>query len=200
MFYERFVGLCRTKNIAPSAAAIEMGFSKSTVSAWKKNSTTPDREILAKIARYFNVSIDYLVGKTDLKKPKGVKIPVLGCVPAGIPIEAIEDIIDYEEITQEMATTGEFFALKIKGDSMEPRICDGDVVIVRRQPDVDSGQIAIVMVNGCNATCKRVMKYENGISLIPNNPAYEPRFYTNAEIQSLPITIIGKVEELRGKF
>ena len=94
---------------------------------------------------------------------KGIKIPVLGRVPAGVPIEAVEDIIDYEEIPVEMAKDGEFFGLQIKGDSMEPRICEGDVVIVRKQDDAESGDLVIAMINGDEATCKRLMKYSDGI-------------------------------------
>ncbi|MEN6595721.1 MAG: XRE family transcriptional regulator [Clostridiaceae bacterium] len=134
------------------------------------------------------------------RKPIGVKVPVLGCVPAGIPLEAIECIIDYEEIPVEMARTGEFFGLQVKGDSMAPRILDGDVVIVRRQPTVESGDVAIIMVNGDDATCKRIMYHENGLSLVSNNPTFQPRYFTAQEVERLPIQVIGKVVELRGKF
>lgn len=100
-----------------------------------------------------------------------------------------------------MAETGDFFALKIKGDSMEPRITEGDVVIVREQSDVDSGDIAIVLVNGDEGTVKKLMKYENGsIALVASNPAYQPMLFTPKQIESLPIMVIGKVVELRGKF
>lgn len=131
---------------------------------------------------------------------RGVKIPVLGSVAAGIPIEAVEDVLDYEEITPELATTGEFFALKIKGHSMEPRIMDGDVVVVRCQDDVDSGDVAVVLVNGDEATVKKVKKQDSGISLVPNNPSYDILFYTRSEVAQLPVRILGKVVELRGKL
>ena len=133
-------------------------------------------------------------------KRTGIKINVLGQVAAGIPIEAIEDIIDTEEITEEMARTGNFFGLKIRGDSMEPRMCEGDVVIVRQQDDAESGDIVIATVNGDAATCKRLRKYRDGIELISNNPSYEPMFFSNEEIENKPVKIIGKVVELRGKF
>ena len=129
-----------------------------------------------------------------------MRIPVLGRVAAGIPIEAVEDILDYEEISADMASKGDYFALQIQGNSMEPRICQNDVVIVRCQPSVESGEIAVVLVNGENATCKKIIKQPNGISLVSLNPAYPPMFYTNEEITSLPVTILGKMVELRGKF
>lgn len=134
------------------------------------------------------------------KKSHSVRIPVLGDVAAGIPIEAIEDIIDYEDIPEEIAASGEYFGLRIKGDSMEPRICEDDVVIVRKQEDADSGDIVIACVNGDSATCKKLYKYDNYITLVSLNNNYQPMIFTNEQIKETPITIIGKVVELRGKF
>ena len=96
--------------------------------------------------------------------------------------------------------SGRYFGLRIKGDSMQPRMVDGDVVIVRCQPDAESGDVVIVQVNGDEATCKRLSKHPSGISLISFNPAYEPFTYTNEQIESLPVTIIGKVVENRQKY
>lgn len=185
-----------------------LGISKSTISLYEHDKSTPDDAIKKKICSYFDVSFDWLMGITTSRTtiyPKrtgrGVPIPVLGRVVAGIPLEAVEEILDYEEITPELATTGDFFALKIRGHSMEPRMLDGDVVIVRRQDDVDSGDVAIVLVNGNEATVKRIKKQEDGITLIATNTCvYEPHFYSNKEIQSLPVQILGKVVELRGKL
>ena len=155
---------------------------------------------LEKIAKYLNTSIDYLMGWDDEQSPQGIQIPVLGTVPAGIPISAVEDILDYEEIPKSWENQGEFFGLKIKGDSMYPTLENGDVVIVRKQSTADNGDTVIVMVNGDDATCKRYERSDTGIMLIPNNNAYAPAFYTNEEIETLPLTIIGKVVELRRKF
>ncbi|WP_302421040.1 LexA family transcriptional regulator [uncultured Megasphaera sp.] len=185
-----------------------LGISKSTISLYEHDKSTPDDAIKKKICSYFDVSFDWLMGITTSRTtiyPKrtgrGVPIPVLGRVVAGIPLEAVEEILDYEEITPELAATGDFFALKIRGHSMEPRMLDGDVVIVRRQDDVDSGDVAIVLVNGNEATVKRIKKQEDGITLIATNTCvYEPHFYSNKEIQSLPVQILGKVVELRGKL
>lgn len=161
-----------------------------------------DDELLA-IAKCLNVSTDTLLGNVVVGngESKGVQIPVLGRVIAGIPIDAIQEVIGYEEIPKEMAATGEFFALKVKGRSMEPRILEGDVVIVRKQDDVESGDIAIVLINGNDATVKRVKKQKDGITLIANNiSVYEPHYYSNGEITQLPVRILGKVVELRGKL
>ena len=190
---------------------------------WETGQRLPSVEKYEEIADYFNVDMDFLYGRTSIKrktlfdesgseyvnsklvtnitrKNQGVIINVLGRVAAGIPIEAVEEIIDTEEISAEMARTGEFFGLRIHGDSMEPRMCEGDVVIVRKQDDAESGEIVIATVNGSDATCKRLRKYRDGIELISNNPAYSPMFYSNKEIENKPVRIIGKVVELRGKF
>ena len=173
--------------------------SESTVRMWELGKSEPDLEMLKKIANFFNVSVDYLLNDGLITK-RGVKIPVFGNVAAGIPIDAITDIEDYEEITEELAASGEYVALKIKGDSMEPKMSQGDVVIVRVQPTIESGEIAIVIINGDNATCKKVKKTEEGVMLISLNSAYEPMFYSNKQIEELPIRIFGKVVELRAKF
>jgi len=125
---------------------------------------------------------------------------VLGVVPAGIPLEAIEEIIDYEEIPEEMANLGEYFGLVIKGDSMLPKLLHNDVIIVKKQSDCDSGGIAVVIIGGENATVKQIKKDQNGITLVPLNTKYQPDFYSNQDIKKRPVTIIGKAVELRRKF
>lgn len=158
-----------------------------------------DDEAVA-LADFFHVTTDYLLkGVTaQPRDKKGVRIPVLGRVVAGIPIEAVEEILDYEEITPELAATGEFFALQVKGDSMLPKLEEGDVVIVKKQEDVETGDIAIVLVNGDEATIKQVKKVNGGIMLYGFNPdVYEPHFYSNQQIQELPVRILGKVIESR---
>lgn len=174
-----------------------MGVTQATLSGWENEKFEIDTASLKKIADYFNVSVDYLLGRETQKNKKGVLIPVLGRVVAGIPIDEIEEILDYEEITQEMANSGEFFALKIKGDSMMPRMQENDVVIVKKQAQVDNG---IVLINGNEATCKKVQYNEKGVSLISYNSSYAPMFYTKEECLTLPVAVIGKVVELRAKF
>ena len=144
-----------------------------------------------------DVSID---DKQPDDRPIARRIPVLGRVAAGVPLEAITDIDDWEEIPEKLAETDEYFALTIHGDSMEPKMNEGDVVIVRRQPDVESGDIAIVRVNGYDATCKKVVKQDGGILLVGLNPSFTPIFYSKEDIESLPVQIDGKVVELRAKF
>lgn len=181
-----------------------IGVIPSTFNTWCQGIALPRMGKVQALSDYFGINksdlIDdksALIGKTP---SKGFTVNVLGRVAAGIPIEAITDIIDTEEISQELAKTGEFFGLQIHGDSMEPRMYEGDVVIVRQQEDAESGDIVIAMVNGYDATCKRLMKYVGGISLISLNSKYDPMMFTNQEIEEKPVRIIGKVVELRGKF
>lgn len=155
---------------------------------------------LEKIAKYLNTSIEYLMGWEEEQKPQGIKIPVLGTVAAGIPISAIEDILDYEEIPQTWKNQGEFFGLRIKGDSMKPDINDGDTVIVKQQTTANNGDVIIALVNGDDATCKKFEKLDNGIILISNNSEYSPMYFSNEEVITKPVVIIGKVVELRRKF
>lgn len=151
-------------------------------------------------SEYFNGPMYVPSEQNEFNSSNSVTINVLGRVAAGIPIEAVEDIIDTEEITEELAKTGEFFGLQIHGDSMEPKISDGDIVIVKHQDDAESGDIIIATVNGNEATCKRLRKYRDGIELISSNPAYAPMFFSNQDIIDKPIRILGKVIELRAKF
>lgn len=141
----------------------------------------------------------------QVKEIEKNKIPpavvlIYGTIPAGIPMECIEDVIDTEEIDADMLKGGkEYFGLRIKGNSMYPEYLDKDTIILEKVDDVESGSDAVVMVNGNDGTFKRVFKNENGIILQPLNPAFQPMIYTNEQIATLPVKVIGKVVELRRK-
>ena len=129
------------------------------------------------------------------------KIPVLGRVVAGLPIGAVQEMIGFINIDEDMILEGEHFGLIIRGDSMEPRMRNGDIVVVRKQDDADSEDIVVVLVNSDDAVCKRLKKYPDGsIALMSINPAYEPMFFTAEEVKNLPVNIIGKVREIRSKL
>ena len=179
-----------------------LGVKYTTFTDWVKGNSYPRIDKIELMANYFGITKAELVEDHNMlsKNTNSRSINVLGRVAAGVPINAITDIIDTEEITEELARTGEFFGLKIKGDSMEPRIYDGDVVIVKQQADAESGDIVIAMVNGDDATCKRLIKYASSIALVSLNSKYEPMMFTSEEIISKPVRIIGKVVELRGKL
>ena len=203
--YERFKKLLDDNNVKASEIAKTTGIPPSTFSDWKVGRSRPKLDKIKKIADYFGVSYLWLSGDTDDVQSKethnkAIKIPILGTVIAGIPISAIEEIIGWEEISPKLASQGEYFALVIKGDSMSPTMDAGDVVIVRKQQEVNSGDIAIVCINGDEATCKKIIKHKDGISLVSLNSKYEPMYYDKNDIADKPIHIIGKVVELRRRF
>lgn len=203
LLVNRIKELRNVKQIKQIDLCKKLGVTQGALSSWENEKYEPDINSLKKLSEFFNVSIDYLLGRSDTSSTHdshGIRIPVLGKIVAGIPIEAVEEILDYEEITPELASSGEYFALRIKGNSMEPKISEGDVIIVRKQDYADNGDTAIVLVNGDEATVKKIRKSPDGISLIPNNPSYDIIFYSNKEIEDLPVRIIGKVIELRAKF
>lgn len=202
--------LRKKNNWSQDFLAEKLGYkSYTTIQKWETGISEPPLKKVNDLAELFRVDINDLancdleasMNDKEEKISKGISIPILNTVVAGMPIDAYEDILGYEEISRELASTGEFFALKIKGDSMLPVLQENDIVIVRQQSDVESGDIAIVLINGDSATVKKVMKQESGITLIAFNPAvYEPHFYSNDEIESLPVTIAGKVVEMKRSF
>ncbi len=210
----------KDKDLSMDAFAERSGISKAYISLLEKNkhpktgkAITPSIQCIKQAADGMNMDFNTLFSMIDSdvtlqlpkgskkKKLEGVRIPVLGYVRAGVPINTIEEVIDYEEIHPDLAASGDYFALQVKGDSMEPKFSEGDVVIVREQPDVESGEIAIVLINGDEGTVKKLVKYDNGsIALIASNPAYTPMIFTPEQVEELPVRVVGKVVELRAKF
>lgn len=202
--------------------AEKVGVSEGTVSRWESGEIeNMRRNVIVSLAKALKLTPAVLMGWNDpepssitytlppshgedsvmVPVPGGYRIPVLGKVVAGVPINAVTDISGFEEIPEQMGRAGEFFALEIKGRSMEPTLHEGDVVIVRQQPEVENGEIAIVLINGDEATVKEVKESPEGLTLIGHNVAiYTPHFYNRKEIEALPVQILGKVVELRRKF
>ena len=188
-------------------------FSKSHLSQYVNGKSNPDNEKIFLLSKIFGVTEAWLLGynvpryerleETKINAsltPQSLKIPVLGTVAAGIPISAVEDILDYEEIPLTWQNQGEFFGLRIKGDSMKPDINNGDIVIVKQQSTAYNGDVVIALVNGDDVTCKKFEKLDNGIMLISNNSEYSPMYFSNEEVITKPVVIIGRVVELRRKF
>ena len=188
-------------------------FSKSHLSQYVNGKSNPDNEKIFLLSKVFGVTEAWLLGydvhryerieETKINAsltPQSLKIPVLGTVAAGIPISAVEDILDYEEIPLTWQNQGEFFGLRIKGDSMKPDINNGDIVIVKQQSTAYNGDVVIALVNGDDVTCKKFEKLDNGIMLISNNSEYSPMYFSNEEVITKPVVIIGRVVELRRKF
>lgn len=185
------------QNMMQKDLAKRSGLSPNAITEYIRCRSYPSPSAMQRMADALGVLMSDL---RESKNGRRTLIPVLGSVPAGIPIEAVEDIIDYEEISKEMAKSGEHFALRIRGDSMEPKFSEGDVVIVRKQEQVDNGQVAVVMINGDDATVKKFYKTDSGVMLVGNNPSFVPLTYTPEQVEQLPVRVIGRVVELRAKF
>ena len=188
--------------------AKQIKISKSSVNMYERNEREPGLDTLERIADYFNVDMDFLLGMSDYQNkhqwlasvssesgipaniipmPTMNKIPLIGSIACGAPILAEEHIDDYVDIPNHINAN---FALTCKGDSMiNARIFDGDIVYIRQQDTVDNGQIAAVLIDG-EATLKRVRLFEDHISLEPENPQYRPLVYWGEEMNS--VRILGK--------
>lgn len=198
-FAQALKNLRKRKYLTQGEVAKQLNITSSAYSNYEQGTRVPDILTLKKLSIIFGVSLDVLLGDKPLSETKGIRIPVLGVIPAGTPIEAIEDVLGYEEISEDLARRGEYFALKVEGDSMLPTIKNGDIVIIKQQSDADSGQICVVMINGYDATLKEIKKEPNGIWVLPHNPNcdFKPSFYSKEDILRLPIRIIGVAIEIR---
>lgn len=186
------------------------GLDKTLINKYLAGVMKAKQDKLTILAEALNVNEVWLMGY-DVPMYKNLKIDssnssssavvlIYGTIPAGVPIECIEDIIDTEEIPADMLRGNkQYFGLKIKGDSMYPDYLDGDTIILEKVDDCENGDECVVMVNGSDGTFKKVLKNETGIILQPLNPNYQPMFYSNEQIEKLPVRVIGKVVELRRK-
>lgn len=181
----------------------------STISQYETGKREPSFDTISKLASYFNVSVDYLIGRVDNNIQPAqldrdvIQIKIYGKIPAGTPIEMIDEsyIEEYEEVPKSWTRGNkEFFGLKIQGNSMNPEFRDGDIVIFQKSEVCSSGSYCAVSINCTECTFKKVIKKESGLTLMPLNPDYEPMFFTNKEIEELPITILGIVKEVRRSY
>lgn len=200
--YNTIVMLCNKRGINVTEMCRASGVNRSSLGDIKQGrKKTLSASNLSKIADYFGVTIEFLLGKTTSVETNGkISVPVYGRIAAGFPSDMVADIEDYEEISAEMAKNGEYFCLRIHGDSMSPLFVEGDVIVIRKQETCEDNDICAVAVNGEYATCKRVLRVQKGILLVAENEAYEPMFFSNKQIENLPVAILGKVVELRRKF
>ena len=197
-------------NMTQDELGAKITATKSMISLWENGRRKVDTVNLQRIANAFNVTTDYLLGRDPIPNDSkseinyaipltgGVRIPVLGSIVAGIPNTAVADYDEWIEISQSLAMRGDYFALRIKGDSMEPTLFDSDIVVIRQQPDVEDGEIAAVSIAGNEATIKRIYHRSDGIDIVGDNVRAFPRmFYSNHDIATLPVRIMGKAIEVR---
>lgn len=203
---ERILGLMKNRDMSYGELSNLTGIPKSALQRYATGQTEKiPLNRIEDIARALRTTPEFLLGwdvnVIPISLPKNiVRIPILGSIPAGMPVEAVQDIIGWEEIPEEW-THGErqYFGLKVKGDSMFPEYLEGDTVIIRKQPCCDPGDDCAVMVNDKEATLKRVQIYEDGMELEAVNPMYGKKFFTDEEVMNLPVNILGVVVELRRK-
>lgn len=193
---------CEQKGVKPTVACKESGAGKDLINQIERRGSMPSVEKVKMLADYLGITTSDLLGETQGNSPTGIRVPVLGTIPAGIPLEAIEDILDWEEIPAAWGSGDrQYFGLRVRGDSMYPRYLEGDTVILRKETTCESGDDCAVLVNGDAATLKQVIiRGDGSLELRPTNPAYPPRIYSPAEIESFPVQIIGVVVELRRKI
>ena len=197
MFWDNFCALCRVTGKTPSEVVRELNIAAGSVTKWKPG-TLPSKRSLQKLADYFSVEPEMLFSPRA-----SVRIAVRGDVAAGQPIEALTNIEEYEEIPASWLLTGDYAALRIHGDSMQPRMMAGDVVIVRVQPTAENGDIVVVLLDEdgeARATCKRFSRDANGVTLSSFNPDYAPMHLSNEQLKKTPLRMFGRVVELRAKF
>lgn len=181
----------------------------------------PSIETLKLLANAMNMDLDFLLKqldseqqiylneeeykkqfeKTDVLGNPVVSIPLLGSVKAGYDYLAQENWIGTVDVETSLVGNGkDFFALKVKGDSMAPVFLEEDIVIVKKQNDCENNEFAIVIINGDEGTLKKIKKTDNGIILQPLNPAYGPVMYTKEEMETIPVLIAGIVKQLKREF
>lgn len=174
---------------------------KSTIAMYENETRKPSLEVLIKLSEIFNCSIDYILCKTDIRNAvvNIARIPILGTVKAGYDWLAEENVVDYITLKEAMPNINEYYALRVIGDSMLPLLSEGDLVIVHDQDDVESGQTAVVLINGEEATVKKVVKTSEGIELHSMNPYYPVKKFTYEDMKNIPVKIIGRVKEAKIK-
>lgn len=189
-------------NVDRTSLCYDLGIKYTTLADWLNAKTYPRIDKIEMLANYFDISKADLVEDSTVADSDDVLIPVYGRVAAGEPIDANQDnIIGYEKISKDLARRGQFYALIIKGDSMYPDIQEGDIIIVRAQPDAENKQIVVATVNGDDATCKKLYKLPGGgIQLHSINPTYEPFTFTEGDVSSIPVRILGVVMEMRRRY
>lgn len=193
------------RNLSQEEVAEELETSAVNISRYENGDRKTNQDILFKLSQLFGVSINDFFPPVDNAKyidliSNTIKIPVLGFIKAGVPIEAQEDIIDYVDIPAIWTKGGkDFYALKISGDSMTPKYNEGDIVIFEQTKDYEAGRNrdCAVMVNCTECTFKKVFIDEHGITLQPYNMNYEPMRFTKEQAMQLPITVVGIAKEKR---
>ena len=204
MFGKRLKELRSAKKLSQGAIASYLNISQQAVGKWEKGLSAPDPDTIKTLADYFDVSKDYLLGHSDLRNHAiktrsimaGCEVPIIGTVRAGYGALAFEE--HYGSAAADVKNPANYFYLIVRGDSMEPKISEGDLALVHKQPDIESGDLAVIMVDSEEATLKRVLKKDGAVILQPFNPAYPTQIYIGSDLDRL--TVVGKVVETKTRW
>lgn len=201
MFSLRLKSLRSNRGLTQKELADALNMSSSGISSYEQGARFPDVETLMKIAKYFNVTSDYLIGLDAQEVGEVyVDIPVLGVIRAGEPIIAEQNIIDYQKTDKSLLPQGELFYLLVKGNSMDlSGIHEGSRILVRQQREVENGEIAVVIVNGDDATVKKFYRHGDMVNLVPHSSdsVHQVQIY---DLNEVDIRIVGRVEAVWKTF
>lgn len=175
----------------------DLGLSSSTVSDWCNAKKYPRMGTVQMLADYLEILKSDLI---EERKSNIDKIPVLGVVKAGYDYLAEENVIGYVTVNDSSLKNEDFFALKVKGNSMVPEIYENDIAIIKKQNDFENGDYIIALINGEEATIKRGYKTDTGLLLQPVNSSFEPLIFNKYEINNIPVKIIGVVYNITRSF
>lgn len=199
----RIKQLRNEKNIKQDVLANLLNLEVAGVSKLETGRVPLKDEYIIKLSEYFNVSTDYLLGKSNIRNSENnqeLKIPVLGVVKAGYNWLADENVIGYVSVNDKTLKGDGFFAVQVKGISMVPEIYEGDIAIVKKQNNFENGDYVVALINGDEATIKKAYKNDTGLLLRPANNSVEPLIFTKEDIETLPVTIIGVVYNITRSF
>ena len=195
MFYDVLNSLMKSKKVSRQDLTTALSIGKNQIKYWETHDNIPNMETLKKIADYFDVSVDYLLGNNTIPVSDVVFVPIYGKVAAGAGMFANDEIIGEQPVFSAMVKNiGECFCLRVSGDSMLPRIQDGDIILVRKQSSVDSGSYAVVLIDDENGVVKKVIYDKDSVTLISINPNYPPRTFSGADLQRLQV--LGEVIQI----
>ena len=204
---DKIISLLDKNNLKQKDLMDYLNLEKSTFSGWKAGKSSSYKKHISEIAQFFNVSTDYLLNDNEdtdnsilsniesLPNDKVYMIPVYESVSAGFGAYACSDIVDYIPLfIKNSADAADTLCIKVTGDSMYPKIEDGDIIVVRKQSSVDSGQIAVVLIDNEDGVVKKVVYDKNSVELISINPMYPPRYFVGSDIHRL--SIVGLVKQI----
>jgi repressor LexA len=199
MLADRLRALRKRQGLTQAELARSLAVTQQAVGKWENGRSFPDAETLVALHRYFEVSLDFLLGEDGARRASGrapALIPVIGTVRAGYGAEAFE-----EDLGAEFAVVRrpeDYFYLQVRGDSMAPRIEDGDLALVRRQSVLEDGELGVVIYGDGEGTIKRFRRKGGAVLLQPFNPAYEPLLLEREDLERL--FVAGRVVETRARW